>query len=77
MRRLDGGSQRKLANIGRKFGEVRLIELVAAIVQNPDTGVRDFTPVVLQMLERDLGVIPTVVQTDRRQVTEARPKVGR
>jgi hypothetical protein len=42
-----GTSQCEVANVGRKFRELRLIELVAAIVQNPDTGVREFTPIAL------------------------------
>ena len=75
--RVRGPPNDQAANIGRKFRELRLIELMAAIIQNPSSGVREGTPVALQMLERDLGVIPAVVQIDRRYVTEARPKVGR
>jgi hypothetical protein len=40
MRGLDGAPQREAANIGHKFRELRLIELVTAIIQNPPNGVR-------------------------------------
>ncbi len=66
MRGLDGAPRPEAANIGRKFRELRLIELVAAIVQSPHRGVREGTPIALQMLERYLGVVPAVVQIDRR-----------
>jgi hypothetical protein len=49
------------ANISHKFRELRLIELVAAIVQDPSSGVREGAPEALQMLGRDLGVIPAVI----------------
>jgi hypothetical protein len=66
MRLLDGAPQREAANIGRKFRELNLIELMTAMVQNPASGVSEDPPIALQMLERDLGVISAVVQVDRR-----------
>ena len=51
MRLLDGARQCDPANIGRKFRELGLIELVAAIVQKPDRGMREDTPIALQILE--------------------------
>jgi hypothetical protein len=76
MRGLNGALQRQAANIGSKFREVGLIELVAATIQNLHRGMGEGASKALQMLDRDLGVVPAVIQTDRRQVTEADPKVG-
>ena len=61
MRGLDGASERQAANIGRKFRELGLIELVAPTIQNAHRGVREETPIALQMLDRDVGVVPAVV----------------
>jgi len=66
MHGLDGASERQAANIGSKFRELGLIELVAPSIQNPHRGVREETPIALQMLHGDFGVVPAVVQPDRR-----------
>jgi hypothetical protein len=63
---LGAAPQRETPNIGRKFREPGLIELVAAIVQNPHCRMREDTPITLQMLERGVGVVPAVIQIDRR-----------
>ncbi len=65
MRGLDGAPPREAANIGRKFREPGLIKLVAAIVQTPSSGVREGASKALQVLERDFGVVPAVIQIDR------------
>ena len=65
MRGLDGAPPRETANVGRHFGELGLRELVAATVQNPHSGVREGTPIALQMLDWDLGIVLAVVQIDR------------
>jgi hypothetical protein len=38
---------------------------MAATVESSHKGVTEDTPVALQMLEGDLGVVPAVVQADR------------
>ena len=65
MHGLHGTRPREAANIGRQFGELGLIELVAATLQNPHSGTSEGTPIALQMLDRDLGIVPAVVQIDR------------
>src|SRR5262245_31035817 len=77
MRGLDGAPPREPANIGHEFRELRLIKLVTAIVQHPSHRVRERAPKALQMLERNLWVVPAVVEIDRRYVTEPSPKVRR
>jgi hypothetical protein len=77
MRGLHGAPGREAADIRHKFRELSLIELVAAPVQSPHSDLREGTPVALQMLEGDLGVVPAVVQIDRGYVTKALPKIGR
>jgi hypothetical protein len=61
MRRLDGAPRREAANIGRQIGELGPIELVAGSLQKPHSSVREGTPPALQMLDRDLGIVPTVI----------------
>ena len=57
--------------------ELRLIELVATPVQCPHNGVMQEPTIALEMLEPDLGVVSAVVQVERPDVTEPRPKVRR
>jgi hypothetical protein len=38
---------------------------MAATIQDPHSGVRQDAPIALQMLDGDLGVVPSVVQIDR------------
>ena len=66
MRGSDGAPRREAANIGRQFRELGLIEIVAATLQNPHSGVRESTPIALQMLDWELGIVPAVVQINRR-----------
>jgi hypothetical protein len=63
---LAGSPPGQSANVGRKFREWCLIELVPATIQNPHSGVREGTTIALLMLDRDLGVVLAVVQIDRR-----------
>ncbi len=66
MRLLDGARQCDRANIGRQFRELGLIKLVTATVQKPHRGMREDTPIALKILDRDLWIVPAVVQKDRR-----------
>lgn len=77
MRLLDGASRREVANISGQFQKVRLIELVAAPIQRPHNGVRQGPAIALQMLERDLGIVPTMVEINGGEITEPHPEIGR
>jgi hypothetical protein len=61
MRGLDGAATRDAANVRREFWELRLIELVSAPIQGPHNRLRQDTAIALEMLERDLGVVPTMI----------------
>jgi hypothetical protein len=68
---------RDASNVGREFRELRLIELVAAPIQGPHSSLRQGTAVALKMLERYLGVVPTMIEIQRGQIPEPYPKIRR
>ena len=76
MRGLDGAAAGP-ANVRREFWELRLIELVPAPIQGSHHRLRQGTAIALEMLERDLGVIPTVIQVERGQTPKPDPKIRR
>ena len=64
-------------NVGHKFGELGLIELVATSIEGSDSCPWQGSAVALKMLERDLRVVPTVVEIDGGHISEPRREVGR